>query len=122
MATVAAIDAPYVYLTTVGRRSGRPHEIEIWFCLAEATYHLISGGKDRSDWVRNLLAEPGATVRLGASRSQVRARLPLPDGPERTAAVAALHAKYADQVSGSVQDWEKGAYIVALDIEGAAPT
>ncbi len=24
-------EPPYLYLTTTGRRSGNPHEIEIWF-------------------------------------------------------------------------------------------
>ncbi len=24
-------EAPYLYLTTIGRRSGRPRQIEIWF-------------------------------------------------------------------------------------------
>jgi deazaflavin-dependent oxidoreductase (nitroreductase family) len=57
--------APFCYLTTTGRVSGRPHTIEIWFALRDRTLYLLSGGRDRSDWVRNLLAHPEVTVRIG---------------------------------------------------------
>src|SRR5919198_4125925 len=41
----------YAYLTTTGRVTGRPHEIEIWFALHAGTVYVLSGGGDRSDWV-----------------------------------------------------------------------
>jgi hypothetical protein len=45
---------PYAYLTTVGRRTGRFHRIEIWFAVQDGRMYLLSGGRERSDWVRNL--------------------------------------------------------------------
>jgi hypothetical protein len=45
----------YCYLTTKGRVSGRPHEIEIWFGVHGNTLYLLSGGGEESDWVKNLL-------------------------------------------------------------------
>ena len=36
-------DADVCYLTTTGRITGRPHEIEIWFAVREAT--LYASGK-----------------------------------------------------------------------------
>lgn len=45
----------------------------------------------------------------------VTGRVPVHPGEERTVAVDRLHAKYADQVSGSLADWKRDAYIVALD-------
>ena len=45
---------------------------------------------------------------------------PLTDPAERTRAVAALHAKYGGQVSGTEQDWQRNAFIVALDPQGSA--
>src|SRR5690606_11478240 len=47
---------PYAYLTTTGRRTGQPHRIEIWFGVDEGRMYLLAGGRERSDWVRNLLA------------------------------------------------------------------
>jgi hypothetical protein len=46
---------PYCYLTTTGRVSGRPHQIEIWFAIDGGTLYMLSGGGERSDWVKNLL-------------------------------------------------------------------
>ncbi|MCC7021491.1 MAG: nitroreductase family deazaflavin-dependent oxidoreductase [Thermomicrobiales bacterium] len=57
--------APYAYLTTIGRRTGRPHRIEIWFGVDDGRMYLLSGGRERSDWVRNLQANPRVTVELG---------------------------------------------------------
>lgn len=107
---------PYCYLTTFGRRSGRPHTIEIWFATDGASLYLISGGTDRSDWVRNLRADPRARVRVADSVLAVGARVPLTDPPvERERAVRLLHDKYGGQVSGTLEAWLRGAFIVALD-------
>lgn len=65
----------------------------------------------------NLLAFPVATARVGEHRVDVHARLPLPEGPERDAAVWALYDKYREQVSSTVDDWLANAYLVALDID-----
>src|SRR5258706_11262979 len=51
-------------VTTVGRRSGKAHEIEIWFGVIGDTMYLISGNGPNSDWYRNALAEPRVSVRL----------------------------------------------------------
>jgi deazaflavin-dependent oxidoreductase (nitroreductase family) len=58
-------DAPYAYLTTMGRRTGRPHRIEIWFAAQDARVYVLSGGRERSDWVRNLQPNGQVTVELG---------------------------------------------------------
>ena len=75
----AQIAEPYCYLTTTGRVSGRPHEIEIWFGHAERDggdlLYLMSGGRDGSDWVKNLLREPAVAVRVGAETYAARARV-----------------------------------------------
>src|SRR3712207_3885121 len=57
--------APYAYLTTNGRRTGRPHRIEIWFAAQDGRLYLLAGGRERSDWVRNLRAHAQVTVELG---------------------------------------------------------
>lgn len=45
---------PYLYLTTIGWKSGRPHEIEIWFTTFEDCYYVISEKRERSHWVQNI--------------------------------------------------------------------
>src|SRR4051795_407133 len=65
----------YCYLTTTGRVSGKPREIEIWFGLEGATLYMLSGGGDRSDWVKNLRREPRVSVRVGGESFGGRARV-----------------------------------------------
>jgi nitroimidazol reductase NimA-like FMN-containing flavoprotein (pyridoxamine 5'-phosphate oxidase superfamily) len=48
----------YCYLTTTGRVTGHPHEIEIWFGMDGDTIYLLSGGGEKSDWVK--MARPAA--------------------------------------------------------------
>lgn len=105
---------PYCYLTTTGRRSGRDREIEIWFATDGTSLFLILGGAHNSDWVRNLLADAHARVRLGEQIFDVRADLPLAEGDERDRAVEMLHGKYSHQVGGTLDSWREDAFIVAL--------
>ena len=58
------IAARVCYLETIGRVTGRPHEIEIWFASDGATIWLLSGGGDRADWIRNLRQNPAVRVRI----------------------------------------------------------
>lgn len=51
-------DVECCMLTTTGRRSGRPHEIEIWFGVLDGGVCLISGNGPTADWYRNLVAHP----------------------------------------------------------------
>ena len=65
----------YLYLTTTGRRSGRPRRIEIWFTRHEGRYYLVAERGLRARWVQNLLADPVVRVRVGARRFRARARV-----------------------------------------------
>jgi hypothetical protein len=64
----------YCYLTTTGRVSGEPREIEIWFGLDGDTLYMLSGGRARSDWVKNLIRQSEVQVRLGDRIFEGRAR------------------------------------------------
>jgi deazaflavin-dependent oxidoreductase (nitroreductase family) len=110
-----AASEPYCYLRTVGRRTGRPHEIEIWFVLRGQTMYLLSGGGDRSDWVRNLLADPHVVVRIGDERFTGTARIvdaPDEDGLARDLLVE----KYAPGYEGDLSEWRGTAVPVAIDL------
>ncbi len=65
----------FCYLTTTGRVTGMPHRIEIWFALHESTVYLMAGDRDRSDWVRNLMADPEVTLESAIASARRRARV-----------------------------------------------
>lgn len=105
----------YCYLTTVGRVTGRPHRIEIWFAQDGATIHLLSGGDDRADWVRNLLVDPAVEVEVGGERFAGTARL-VEDSVEAARARRSLYAKYAPGYDGDLRRWRDEALPVAVDL------
>ena len=55
---MAHAQSPFLYLTTTGRRTGLPREIEIWFTSRRGRYYLVAEQGERANWVRNIRAEP----------------------------------------------------------------
>lgn len=104
----------YCYLTTTGRASGLPREIEIWFVLLGRTVYLLSGGGVRAHWIRNLRHQPRAVVRIGDRAFDVTAREP-PPGDEARTAREALFDKYSRSGSDLTR-WRDHGLLVALDI------
>ena len=110
-------DEDFCYLTTTGRKSGKPHEIEIWFGIREGTLYLLSGGGDGADWVKNLRREPAVRVRINSQTTSASARVLRPNTTEDTAARELLDGKYMDWREGRrLSSWARGALPVALDL------
>jgi deazaflavin-dependent oxidoreductase (nitroreductase family) len=111
----ALADQDYCYLTTIGRKSGRPREIEIWFGLDGDTLYLLSGGRDRSDWVRNLRDEPRVSVRIADRVIEGRARIVVEPEEDRRARELLVN-KYAARYGGDLTSWRAQALPVAVDL------
>jgi deazaflavin-dependent oxidoreductase (nitroreductase family) len=105
----------YCYLTTTGRVSGDPREIEIWFGLDGDTLYMLSGGRDRSDWVRNLIREPEVRVRLGDRIFEGSARI-ISNSDEDARARYLLLEKYGPGYGGDLSEWGETALPVAVDL------
>jgi len=112
----ALAEEDFCYLTTTGRVTGRPHEIEIWFALVPETrtLYMLSGGRDRSDWVRNLRRDPGVTVRIAGEEFDGLAR-EARDAEEDELARRLLVEKY-ESSPGSLANWRRSALPVAVDL------
>jgi deazaflavin-dependent oxidoreductase (nitroreductase family) len=106
----------YCYLTTVGRVSGNPHRIEIWFAIDGQTLYMLSGGGDRSDWVRNLRRDPAVTVEIGGASFEGRARV-VTDAAEDERARTLVHDKYAGGYAGDLGNWRRSALPIAVDLQ-----
>jgi len=105
----------YCYLTTTGRRSGLPREIEIWFGLEGLTLYLLAGSGERAQWVRNLRTKPAVSVRLRDHTYRGRARV-VSDPVEDAAVRRMLVEKYQPRSSGDLAHWGKTALPVAVDL------
>jgi deazaflavin-dependent oxidoreductase (nitroreductase family) len=102
----------FCYVTTKGRRTGRPHTIEIWFAARGDTLYILSAVN--TDWVRNALADPSVVVKVGERAYRARARVAA-DGEEATYARATLPAKYAHREDG-LEEWAETADPIAIDL------
>jgi deazaflavin-dependent oxidoreductase (nitroreductase family) len=106
----------FCYLTTTGRVTGRPHEIEIWFALDGRTLYMLSGGGDRADWVRNLRKNPAVCVRIGGATCGGQARV-LQAGDEDALARRLVVGKYQPGYGEDLSDWGRTSLAVAVDLE-----
>jgi deazaflavin-dependent oxidoreductase (nitroreductase family) len=93
----------YLYLTTRGRKSGRPREIEIWFTQRQGRFYVIAE-YDTSHWLLNLRAHPDVQVRVGGQSFPARARVLCPD------ADAHLHRAIQD-LSRARYGWGDGTVV-----------
>lgn len=106
-------DEDFCYLTTTGRVTGKPHEIEMWFGLEDKTLYMLSGGGDRSDWVKNLRRDPEVEIRIADKFFEGRARV-IEDAEENELARRLLVEKY-ERRPGSLLNWRRRALPVAVD-------
>ncbi|WBQ07548.1 nitroreductase/quinone reductase family protein [Kribbella sp. CA-293567] len=82
-------------ITTLGRRTGRPRRIDIFFYrTAGSTYLCSVAGRAATDWHANLLTNPTFTFHLkNGIRADLPARAtPVTDPAERQAVLAAIVA------------------------------
>lgn len=106
----------FCYLTTTGRVTGNPHEIEIWFGARGNSIYLLSGGGTKSDWVKNLLKNPKVKVRITKQHFNGTARI-VKEEQEEILARNMLADKYNERESdGSLDEWARTALPVAIDL------
>jgi deazaflavin-dependent oxidoreductase (nitroreductase family) len=112
-AALAAKD--FCYVTTTGRTTGSPHRIEIWFAARPEhdTIYLLSGGRDRADWVRNLVASPRCSVAIADAQFVGYARV-VEGTDEDEIARTLVHDKYAD--GDDLVSWRATALPIAIDL------
>lgn len=58
-------DQTYLYITTIGHKTGRQHQIEIWYVDYAGNYYIVSEKRENAHWVRNLTANPNITFSIG---------------------------------------------------------
>jgi deazaflavin-dependent oxidoreductase (nitroreductase family) len=108
--------ASVCYLETIGRVTGNPHLIEIWFAAGGDTIWLLSGGHDRSDWVRNLMRTPAVRVRVADQWLTGLAHV-VSNRSEDLRAREAIARKYYHWRAGPLpNDWSRTALPVAIQL------
>jgi deazaflavin-dependent oxidoreductase (nitroreductase family) len=111
-------EEPFAYLTTTGRVTGKPHEIEIWFAFEGDTVYLMNGDSKHpagsGDWVRNLKKQPAVSIRIREQTLAATARI-VTDAEEDALVRRLLVEKYAT-AANPLETWRQIAVPVALDL------
>ena len=79
-------------LTHYGRKSGKPHEVKIWF-VVDGDKVFIGTADVRHQWVKNVQKNPRIKFSVGGEKFEAEARF-LDDAAERDRALAAAGRKY----------------------------
>jgi deazaflavin-dependent oxidoreductase (nitroreductase family) len=91
------------------------HRIEIWFAAHDGRLYLLSGGRERADWVRNLQANPRVTVELGGETRVGAAHVLEAGTAEDQLARELLLAKYA-ATEDDLDEWGRTSLPVVIEL------
>lgn len=102
-------------ITTIGRKSGRPRRIEIWYFVVDGTVY-ISGTPGARDWYANVLANPQLIfhVKHGAHADLSAYAEPILDQAERRRIMERIMAANSYFSGGDLAAWVAGSPLIAV--------
>jgi deazaflavin-dependent oxidoreductase (nitroreductase family) len=99
----AAAQEREVTLTTIGRKSGKPHNVTIWLTTDGKRLFIRSGQGLGRQWPQNFLARGEAVLHLG--KQAVKVKPQLVTDPSHARETSTLYAKkYGSTVKASKPD------------------
>lgn len=72
---MAEKEPQFLYITTTGWKTRKPHEIEIWYVGHEGAYYLVSEWREKSHWVQNIQHNPIVSFRVDDKTFQGKGRV-----------------------------------------------
>jgi hypothetical protein len=86
----------FLYLETIGRRTGLPRTIEIWFVERGGSYFVVSEGRAASAWVRNIADNRSVSFSVGTGEERERVL------PKQPAVARAVDSTLEPELAGAV--------------------
>lgn len=104
-------------ITTIGRKTGLPRRIEIWFHNLDGRLY-ITGLPGHRDWYANMLANPEFTFHLkGSIKADLPARArPITDQDERREVLSRIIDGLGE--GRDLKAWVEGSPLVEVEITG----
>lgn len=94
----------YIYLTTIGRKTGNPHTVELWFAVVDDRIYLSHEGT-YTDWMRNILRDSCVEFKIDGFQFKGQARI-VQDEEVFNIGKNGLYLKYYGRASEDViDDW-----------------
>jgi len=101
-------------LTTVGRKTGKPHRVELWFATGGGKIFLSHEG-DYTDWMRNIRENGRVRIQIGRVDLEAEATI-LKEGLSKELGKTSLYEKYYGPApKATVDDWFELSTIIELN-------
>jgi len=95
----------FIYLTTTGRKTCKPHRVELWFAAVDDNIYLSHEGRE-TDWMRNIKNNPEVNFEISGNKFVGKARCLQSDESEAVKAKIALYLKYYGKAEERIiEDW-----------------
>jgi len=85
--------AKFIHLTSTGRRTGKPHTVELWFAVNDGKVYLSHEGEE-TDWMRNIKKNARVVFEISGKNFAGKARYLNDLEDEAWTAKVALYEKY----------------------------
>ncbi len=82
-----------ITITVVGRKSGRPISIPVWFVLEDGKLYLLPVSGSDTQWYKNVLKNPSIQIEAGGAKAE-RKVAPVKDPKQVSSIVEKFRAKY----------------------------
>ena len=111
-------------ITTIGRKTGRPHRVEIGFIPLNGEYYITGRPGRQRDWLANVSANPDFTLHL---KRGVHADIPvsaevITDSEERETVLRRILLEAWDNPPSKVDHiigrWVAGAPLIRFEVAG----
>jgi deazaflavin-dependent oxidoreductase (nitroreductase family) len=104
------------HLTTVGRRTGEPHTVELWFAVQGDKIYLSHEGEP-TDWMRNIRKNDQVFFEIDGKRFIGKARYLEDRTDEAEKAKVALYEKYYGKAAKEViDDWFSLSRLIVVEL------
>jgi len=95
----------HIRLTTRGRKTGKPHTVELWFAVDNGKVYVSHEGKE-TDWMTNIKKNGEVSFEIGGKNFSGKARYLEDHTDEAQIAKVALYEKYYGKAAREViEDW-----------------
>ena len=110
------VSQKFIHLTTRGRKTGKPHTVELWFAVSNGKVYLSHEGEE-TDWMKNIKHEEEVSFEIGERNFTGKARYIRDHAEEAWTAKAALYEKYYGKAAREViEDWFSLSRLLGIEI------
>jgi deazaflavin-dependent oxidoreductase (nitroreductase family) len=108
------IKVKFIHLTTKGRKTGRPHSVELWFAVSDSKVFLSHEGKE-TDWMKNIKQNGEVSFEIGGEHFTGNGHY-IENSDEARRCKVALYEKYYGKATKEIiDDWFSLSTLITIE-------